>query len=82
MGDVAEMMIDGTLCQGCGVFLNDEAPGHPCFCADCEAEAKKTRIASYQPPKPKVECGVCGRKVKPTGLSDHMRDAHQTTGAV
>ena len=77
MGDMSDMMLDGTLCQGCGVFLNEDAPGFPCSCRDCMAEKKKAKSAAYQPPKPKTKCTVCGRKVKPTGLSDHMRDAHK-----
>lgn len=77
MGDVADMMLDGTLCQGCGVFLNEDAPGFPCSCRNCKAEEKKGKAAAYQPPKPKAKCTVCGHKVKPTGLPDHMRDAHK-----
>ncbi|WP_098493331.1 hypothetical protein [Collimonas sp. PA-H2] len=77
MGDVADMMLDGTLCQGCGVFLNEDAPGYPCSCRGCRIDEKKAKAAAYQPPKPKAKCAVCGRKVKPTGLPDHMRDAHK-----
>ena len=46
MGEISEMMLDGTLCQVCGVFLgpNPEdddfeswAPcGYPMSCKDCE----------------------------------------------
>ncbi|MES2262163.1 MAG: hypothetical protein V4724_26885 [Pseudomonadota bacterium] len=80
MGDVADMMLDGTLCEGCGVFLNDSAPGHPCYCGDCARDRKAAGQAAYVPPQPKVKCATCGRKVKPNGLADHMRDAHQQTG--
>ncbi len=38
MGEIADMMLDGTLCEGCGVFLNEESQGYPCYCADCENE--------------------------------------------
>lgn len=45
MGDIADMMLDGTLCECCGVLMEDliddasdeleDAPGHPRRCADC-----------------------------------------------
>lgn len=37
MGDVAEMVIDGVLCQACGCFIGD-AVGFPRSCDDCEEE--------------------------------------------
>lgn len=33
MGDVAEMMLDGTLCAGCGEFLDQEPQGFPGYCS-------------------------------------------------
>ena len=37
MGEVAEMMLDGTLCQYCGVYLDNEDPGgFPESCEDCQ----------------------------------------------
>lgn len=43
MGEVAEMMIDGSLCQYCGVVFDDiingdDAPGYPRICEDCEED--------------------------------------------
>lgn len=38
MGDVADMMLDGTLCEGCGCVLIDEGEepsGFPSYCMDC-----------------------------------------------
>lgn len=45
MGEIADMMIDGVLCQYCGVIMDDlipddsdellEAPGYPRSCEDC-----------------------------------------------
>lgn len=37
MGDVADAMLDGTLCQCCGEFLGD-GDGYPTFCSECEPE--------------------------------------------
>lgn len=45
MGEVADMMINGTLCEGCGVYLgikdeDDDPVGFPCLCAGC-AEGRR-----------------------------------------
>lgn len=33
MGEIAEMMLDGTLCEGCGEFIGDEGEGFPRYCS-------------------------------------------------
>lgn len=42
MGEISEMMLDGTLCQSCGVCLldgpGDEPCGFPTYCPDCEGD--------------------------------------------
>lgn len=37
MGDVADMMLDGTLCEGCGDFIGD-GDGYPQYCSPQCAE--------------------------------------------
>ncbi len=83
MGEIAEMMMDGTLCEGCGVFLNDDVPGYPCRCGDCAREARADRkaanIAAHnerQVAQKKTPCPTCGRRVKAVGLANHIKDAH------
>lgn len=34
MGEIAELMINGALCEECGDFI-ENAPGHPRLCEDC-----------------------------------------------
>lgn len=48
MGEIADMMLDGTLCEGCGEYLDDEdGDGVPRYCsADCAAG----RGMKYTPP--------------------------------
>jgi len=42
MGDVADMMLDGTLCEGCGVFLDDlGGVGFPRLCGGCARDRLK-----------------------------------------
>lgn len=51
MGDIAEMMLDGTLCEGCGVYLPGEGEGIPRYCEDCIGHA---RAAGLVEPKEKT----------------------------
>lgn len=36
MGDIAEMMIMGILCEQCGCYIDNEITGFPRLCDDCE----------------------------------------------
>lgn len=39
MGDIAEMILMGVLCEECGAYIgDDEAPGYPRKCNDCKGE--------------------------------------------
>lgn len=38
MGEVAEMMLDGTLCERCGGIIDGDTPGFPRLCEDCQNE--------------------------------------------
>lgn len=40
MGEIAEMMIDGFLCQCCGCLIDGEESGYTRNCEDCEEELK------------------------------------------
>ena len=84
MGEIAEMMLDGTLCAGCGVFLNEEPDGYPCFCGHCQRdgtmksqlEAEPVRaVPRRQVKQPKVKC-TCGRWISPVGMQKHLHDYH------
>ncbi len=77
MGDVADMMLDGTLCEGCGVYLEGESFGVPRYCAGCREDRQMLDIPDLvRPSQKKVSCPKCQRRVKETGLADHMRDKH------
>lgn len=39
MGEIAEMMINGEMCQECGQFLAEEH-GYPISCVECDGEAE------------------------------------------
>lgn len=77
MGELVEMMLEGILCQQCGVALDDmmdpetEAPGYPRFCPSCEP--KKAKI---------YKCPSCPKKFAEVAhQNDHARSTgHQRIG--
>ncbi len=38
MGDVADMMLDGTLCMECGVYIGEPCD-YPRKCEDCKEDS-------------------------------------------
>lgn len=78
MGEYADMMLDGTLCEGCGVYLGADS-GYPMRCRSCRADrSREVQIADTKKKNgaSKVSCPQCQKRVKEVGLKDHMRDAH------
>lgn len=73
MGDIADMMIGGAMCQSCGEYLG-EGDGYPTFCASCAREQGIDLNDPYTEKPVKLACPECGRRVK--GLADHRRDKH------
>ena len=71
MGDIADMILEGNMCQGCGEILDGK--GYPTFCPACQQERG---IDKYGEKSNKVKCPECGKRVKEIGLSQHMRDKH------
>lgn len=68
MGEIADMMLDGTLCEGCGEFLDadDGNDGFPQLCAACAQDRRKagrevrsTGFGTYQ------DCGELVKKAPP-----------------
>lgn len=73
MGEIAEMMIDGVLCEQCGIYIEGEPPGYPRKCDGCRPAHHKQGTPN------KVICPHCKKKVKRAGLHDHLRAAHKIT---
>lgn len=82
MGDYAEMMLDGTMCSSCGVYIG-EATGEPAECETCAVEIRQmeksiqrqANIARNARMK-KTRCPECNKKVKEIGLNQHRKDVH------
>lgn len=79
MGEIAEMMLDGFICEQCGEIIGDmdtgEGAGFPGLCAGCASEAKPE-------PQPKLKdkrfrCTDCNRRFSSEAARcDHIRDKH------
>lgn len=62
MGEIADMMLDGTLCQECGVFIGGPVE-YPRTCGDCEKE--------------RFACALCSKLTESDqALADHKKDMH------
>lgn len=77
MGEIADMMLEGDLCAGCGVALDGDGEGFPRYCSkECEPRDLPPVLSRSRSPAEKVNCPTCGKRVKAVGLKDHQRDAH------
>lgn len=77
MGDIADMMLDGILCEGCGVYLDGIAPGYPRYCHSCSKNTVHSNIT--KPARIKIKCRICGKPCKGEyGLSEHVKAVHPT----
>ncbi len=68
MGDIADAMIDGTLCEQCGSFIG-AGEGFPRNCG-CDTSA-----AAYSEGA-KTACPFCEKRVKIVGLDQHIDAKH------
>jgi hypothetical protein len=55
MGEAAEAILDGAVCEWCGVWFDDvldgiEPPGHPRRCEQCEPPKRQSR--KHRRPRP------------------------------
>ena len=44
MGEIADMHLDGTVCESCGEFLPGPAPGFPRYCAGCRPSIERPAL--------------------------------------
>lgn len=88
MGDIADMMLDGTLDEETGEYIGDhnkerygtESPGFPVSLERERREGRKRGtkyLPGYSTPHGnKKQCSLCRKWVKIAGIKDHMRDVH------
>jgi hypothetical protein len=41
MGDITEMILEGVLCEQCGVLIDGNISGYPRTCGDCSEECEE-----------------------------------------
>lgn len=71
MGEYADMILEGDVCQVCMCALDGSLGEFPQTCRECaSAERREKSIAQ------KVACKTCGKRVKLAGVNDHMRVVH------
>lgn len=81
MGEIADMMIDGVMCQ-CGEYIGEDAPGHPRFCSpQCEKDFGFSSEEPVNQKDPKsVACpdSSCERKFRSRqAAAQHWVDKHE-----
>ena len=77
MGEIADMMLDGTMCQLCGEWLHEgeDGPGYPGYCASCQPDDRP----EYRTPTHyrHVSCPTCHRRFREKShMKQHRRDKH------
>lgn len=40
MGEIADMMVNGTLCESCDALIDGETVGYVRYCEECKEEEK------------------------------------------
>ena len=72
MGEYAEMMLDGTCCEGCGVFIGEGGEGFPRYCSpECQPDYAVIDAKPYK-------CGACGKGFKTKGgREQHRQHRHE-----
>ena len=83
MGDIADMILEGILCEECGVYIGDGG-GFPRTCDGCRTdrgenrrlEARRERKLLKQQPK-SITCAECAKKFwTQQSMMQHCRDKH------
>ncbi len=74
MGDIADLMINGDMCQTCGELLDGN--GFPQFCDNCKKDSHIAEKICQPIAKNKVFCTDCGKRVRKIGYHQHMQDKH------
>jgi hypothetical protein len=68
VGEMADGMVSGELCQQCCCPIDGEATGYPRDCKDCGGKVPSASGKKW--------CPECGKRVKAAGMQDHLNDVH------
>jgi hypothetical protein len=70
MGEIADLIVDGDICQMCMCELGP-GDGYPRSCASCQRPTFTT------PKKAKTTCPICKKRVALEGLAQHTKAVHE-----
>ena len=76
MGEIADAMLDGTLCAGCGDYLGRD-DGFPIYCAGCKPHFPEN--APKSDPTGSFSCQIDGCRERfrtKAAKRDHRRQKH------
>ncbi len=78
MGEIADMMLNGDMCEGCGEYLGD-GDGFTVRCAGCQEDyddahpiPKAKQPGMYE----KGRCRICDKLVFMRGMNQHVQAKH------
>ncbi|MCL8382121.1 hypothetical protein [Xanthobacter aminoxidans] len=80
MGEIAEMMLDGTLCASCGGYIEDGEPdGMPRYCsARCRRDSGIDGPARGNLSNNCATCPICSKQfTSRKARRQHQRDKHE-----
>lgn len=74
MGEIADMIIDGILCENCGGYIGDSVD-YTRKCPECTREFRRE---FRREKNDMVKCPHCQKKVKTIGLKQHIDAKHKS----
>lgn len=76
MGEMADAMLNGEYCPGCGEYLG-EGDGFPQMCSGCAPRDRAPRARPFASKPKKVKCPQCPKRFATEfAMIDHERDVH------
>lgn len=76
MGEIAELVLDGLMCEGCGEWMGDDfLAGHPRRCAACEPEYRASFLSNEKRAAKTIKCTDCGKWF----ATEKAREQHHRT---
>jgi hypothetical protein len=78
MGEIAEMMLNGDLCEGCGGFIDfEDGGGFPRYCSPQCARDRGIQCAPATASYKGTPCPDCGKMCAGKfAVAQHRRDKH------